>query len=132
MLEDGVPNDYVSIVMDFGWEHVTNGQLNPTLTYKKGEHVHFRTVGAGIEPQMYLSIENHTLLPYAMDGYPAPKPSEVEMLTLDTGVRAEFLVKFDTPGTYKVSLFSEHTKHFMALVYFCWHVPTPVHPSLVV
>ena len=52
---------------------------------------------------MYLSIEDNTLFPYAMDGYPIPKSNLAEMdsLTLDDGSRAEFRVKFNRPGTYK-------------------------------
>ena len=99
--DDGVPQDYIGIAMDFDWAHVTNGQLSPTFTFKKGEHIYFRAVNAGVEPAMYLSIENHKLTPYAMDGYPMPKATEVDELTLDAGVRSEFLVKFNTPGTFK-------------------------------
>lgn len=99
--DDGVPHDYIGIAMDFDWNHVTNGQLNPTFTYKKGERVYFRAVNAGVEPAIYLSIENHKLTPYAMDGYPMPKATEVDEVTLDAGARAEFVVEFNTPGTYK-------------------------------
>jgi len=99
--EDNVPVDFIHILMEFDWEHVTNGQLNPTLTFNKGERVHFRAVNAGVEPSMALSIDNHTLVAYAMDGYPIPKPEETDSLRLATGIRAEFIVKFDTPGEYK-------------------------------
>ena len=99
--DDGSPLDWVSIVMDFDWEHVTNGQLNPTMTFKKGEKVRFRAVNAGIEPDMTISIEGHTLLPVAMDGYPVPHPEPAESVTMDGGARADFLVQFDTPGTYR-------------------------------
>ena len=68
----------------------------------KGEHVYFRAVNAGVEPPEYLSIEDHKLIPYAMDGYPVPNPIiEVDELTVDAGARADFLVIFDTPGEYE-------------------------------
>lgn len=100
--EDGLPADFINIVMEFDWDQVTNGELNPTLTFKKNERVRFRAVNAGVEPSMELSIENHTLTPYAMDGYPMPNPQNEESITLGAGVRAEFFVLFDTPGTYKM------------------------------
>ena len=99
--EDGGPADFIPVAFDFTWEHVTNGQLNPTLTFKKGENVRFRAVNAGVEPAMMLHIENHTLLVDAFDGYPVPNPEDAESVALDAGVRAEFLVNFDNPGTYK-------------------------------
>lgn len=98
---DGTPQDFVAVLMDFEWEHVTNGDLNPTMTFKKGEQVLFRAVNAGIEPAMTVSIEGHTLLPVSYDGYPNPNPESVESVTMDGGARADFVVKFDTPGTYK-------------------------------
>lgn len=99
--EDKTPVDFIDIVMAFNWKHVTNGRLSPTMTFKRNERVHFRAVNAGVEPAVALSIENHKLILYAMDGYPVPEPKELDSVTLDAGVRAEFFVKFDTPGTFQ-------------------------------
>ena len=40
------------------------------------------------------------LYPVAYDGYPQPSTAEQSVLTVDSGARVEFLVRFDTPGTY--------------------------------
>lgn len=99
--EDGSPMNFIPIVMAFDWTHVTNGQVNPTYHFKKGETVHFRAVNAGVEPPMFLSIEGHELLPYARDGFPIPSPQVTDTVRIGAGMRSEFLVKFDTPGTYR-------------------------------
>jgi FtsP/CotA-like multicopper oxidase with cupredoxin domain len=99
--QDGSPMNFIPIVMAFDWTHVTNGQVNPTYHFKKGETVHFRAVNAGVEPPMFLSIEGHELLPYARDGFPIPSPQVTDTVRIGAGVRSEFLVKFDTPGTYR-------------------------------
>jgi FtsP/CotA-like multicopper oxidase with cupredoxin domain len=99
--EDGSPMDFIPIVMTFDWTHVTNGQVNPTFHFKKGETVHFRTINAGVEPPMILSIEGHDLIPYATDGFPIPSPKVTNTVHISSGSRSEFLVKFDTPGTYR-------------------------------
>lgn len=101
--DDNTPKDYISIAMDFDWDHVTNGQKNPTMTFKKGENVRFRVVNAGVEPAMDLSIDDHELTLFAMDGYPVPASKAVpaKSIYLDAGVRADFFVKFDTPGEFR-------------------------------
>ena len=101
MYEDGSPVNFIPIVMAFDWTHVTNGQVNQTFHFKKGETVHFRTVNAGVEPPMFLSIEGHELIPYAKDGFPIPSPQVTDTVHIGAGMRSEFLVKFDTPGTYR-------------------------------
>ncbi len=93
--------DFIPIVMAFDWTHVTNGQVNPTFHFKKGETVHFRTINAGVEPPMILSIEGHELIPYATDGFPIPSPQMTNTVHISSGTRSEFLVNFDTPGTYR-------------------------------
>ena len=93
--------NFIPIVMAFDWTHVTNGQVNPTYHFKKGETVHFRAVNAGVEPPMFLSIESHKLLAYARDGFPIPSPQVTDIVHISAGMRSEFLVKFDTPGTYR-------------------------------
>jgi len=92
----------IRFVMDFGWDHVTNGYLgqDTTYTFKKGETVFFRTISGSVEPAYYLSIDNHTLLPLANDGHVVASLQETETVTIGAGARSEFMVKFDTPGTY--------------------------------
>ena len=45
--QDGSPQNFINIVMDFDWDHVIE-------TFKKGKAVCFRAINAGIEPTMYL------------------------------------------------------------------------------
>lgn len=97
-----VPDLFHSFAFDFSWEHITNGYLgNETIfTFKRGETALFRAVSATVEPTMRLSIDNHTMFPVAYDGYPAPSIVESKTVEIYAGSRIEFLVKFDTPGTY--------------------------------
>ena len=93
---------FFGIAFDFGWDHVTNGHFgNETVfNFNKGETALFRAVSAGVEPPMILSIDNHKLFAVAYDGYPAPSIEATDNVTISSGSRTEFLVKFDTPGNY--------------------------------
>lgn len=102
--EDGEPQNFIPIVFDFSWEAVTNGMINPTFTFRRGETVYFRGVNAGVEPAAKLSIDDHVLVPLSSDSsYPLPEGgTEAESIEIDTGARAEFSVTFDRPGTYSM------------------------------
>ena len=100
--EDGTPQNFIPIAMSFDWETVTNGEINPTITFQRGETAYFRMVNAGERPDVILSIDGHSMMPISMDrGYPTPDAgTEVNTLTIGAGARADFKVVFDTPGTY--------------------------------
>ena len=100
--EDGTPQNFIPLLMSFGWDTVTNGELNPTITFQQGETAYFRMVNAGERPDVILSIDGHTMVPISVDrGYPTPDAgTEVDTLTIGGGARVDFKVVFDTPGTY--------------------------------
>lgn len=100
--EDGTPQNSIPIAMAFDWDTVTNGELNPTITFQTGETAYFRMVNAGERPAVILSIDEHSMMPISTDrGYPTPDAgTEVDTLTIDAGARADFKVVFDKPGTY--------------------------------
>ena len=99
-----MPMPFFPIVMEFSWKTVTNGHLGPdvALTYSKGETVLFRAASASVEPSYELTIDGHMILPVAYDGYPVTSVQEDPTITIHAGSRAEFMVKFDTPGTYTI------------------------------
>jgi FtsP/CotA-like multicopper oxidase with cupredoxin domain len=96
------PAFLLSVVFDFSWRHITNGHYGDetVFTFKKGETVLFRAANAGTEPPMPLSIDDHMLLPIAYDGFPVAELNPTDIVTIHAGSRAEFMVKFDTPGNY--------------------------------
>jgi FtsP/CotA-like multicopper oxidase with cupredoxin domain len=96
------PAFLLSVVFDFSWRHITNGHYGDetVFTFKKGETALFRAANAGTEPPMPLSIDDHMLLPIAYDGFPVLELNPTEIVTIHAGSRAEFMVKFDTPGNY--------------------------------
>ena len=102
IFEDGTPKNFIPILMAFDWDTVTNGELNPTITFQKGETAYFRMVNAGERSDIILSIDGHTMVPISTDrGYPTPDArAEVDTLTIGGGARADFKVVFNTPGTY--------------------------------
>jgi len=105
--ETGKPNSSgIGIVMDFEYEYVTNGELGEasTINFTKGETVLFRTIGSSSRPPKILSIDDHTILPVAFDGYPVPALEETNKIGVHAGSRAEFMVTFDKPGTYNMHI----------------------------
>jgi FtsP/CotA-like multicopper oxidase with cupredoxin domain len=96
------PNVFLPVVFDFSWRHVTNGHYgdDTVFTFKTGETVLFRAAGAGIEPVMPLSIDEHMLWLIANDGFPVTELAATDILELHAGARMEFMVKFDKPGNY--------------------------------
>jgi FtsP/CotA-like multicopper oxidase with cupredoxin domain len=103
----GEPADWIDDAFDFDWTPVTNGQVNPSYTFQQGETVLFRAVSASMEAAYYLSVNYEALngtavplIPVARDGYPVPELVEETSITIDAGSRAEFMMQFDTPGTY--------------------------------
>lgn len=99
-----IPMPFFPVVMEFSWEAITNGLLGSDymLTYSKGETVLFRAASASVEPAYELTFDGHMILPVAYDGYPVTSMQEESTITIHAGSRAEFMVKFDTPGTYEV------------------------------
>jgi FtsP/CotA-like multicopper oxidase with cupredoxin domain len=100
--ESGLPVPDFPIVMAFNWKHLTNGQVgdNYTLEYNAGDVVLFRVVAAGVEPAMSLTLEAHNVTVLAMDGFVVPESYSTDTITLIGGQRIEFIVQFDTPGTF--------------------------------
>lgn len=98
------PRDWVPMAGEFGWDHVTNGHLGDETVYQfnTGETAFFRLISATVEQNIVFSIDGHLIRALAYDGYPITAPlQQVQNLTIDSGSRVEFMVKFDTPGTYK-------------------------------
>jgi suppressor of ftsI len=108
MLSEGLVNPDGSvppvfpIVMQFNWTSVVNGHLPEATTYdfEQGEKALFHANHAGVEPYIYLSIPGHKMIVVGLDGMPVPSPMEVEEIQLHGGQRVDFLVQFDTPGTF--------------------------------
>ena len=99
---DGSVPPLFPIVMQFNWTSVCNGHLPEATVYNftQGEKALFRVTHAGVEPYMYFSIPDHKMIIVALDGLPVPAPMEVEEVQLHGGQRVEFLVQFDTTGTF--------------------------------
>ena len=106
---DKTPADYIEIVFDFGWTSVANGQAAPTMTVKMNEAVLFRAASASVEPDHTLKIHDPTLgivqlMPIAMDGHPITGATSLQdTVTIIPGGRVEFMAKFSTAGTYKMT-----------------------------
>jgi FtsP/CotA-like multicopper oxidase with cupredoxin domain len=98
----GTPVPDFPIVMSFNWLHLTNGQVgdNTTFEYSLGDVVLFRMVAAGVDPPMQLVLEGHNVTVVAMDGFVVPQPYSTDTVTIIGGQRVEFIVQFDTPGSY--------------------------------
>lgn len=99
---DGSVPPLFPIVMEFNWTSVCNGHLPSATIYnfEQGEKALFRVAHAGVEPYIYLSIPGHKMIIVGLDGLPIPSPMEVEEIQLHGGQRVEFLVQFDTLGTF--------------------------------
>jgi FtsP/CotA-like multicopper oxidase with cupredoxin domain len=97
-----VPSPTFPIVFRFDWIPVTNGQ-DGALTnfhFDVGDLVLFRVNSATVEPTITISIDDHVLIPVAMDGFPVPFVEEQETVSLGGGQRVEFLVRFESPGSF--------------------------------
>lgn len=96
------PTPIMKIGFNWDWTAVTNGEKGEKLafTFDKGEKVLFRIASATTQPDKYLSIDNHTMLEIARDGYPLRSFEERTRLDMEAGSRLEFMTTFDTPGTY--------------------------------
>jgi FtsP/CotA-like multicopper oxidase with cupredoxin domain len=90
------------IVFEFDWVAVTNGydSIATNFLFDAGDLVLFRVNSATVEPTIIISIDDHTMIPVAMDGFPLPVLEEVNTVSLGGGQRIEFLVRFEKPGTF--------------------------------
>jgi FtsP/CotA-like multicopper oxidase with cupredoxin domain len=99
---NGTPVPDFPIVMAFDWLQVTNGKVgdNATFEYTLGDVVLFRMASAGVDPPMQLVLEGHNVTVVARDGFVVPEPYTTDNITIIGGQRVEFIVQFDTPGSY--------------------------------
>ena len=97
---------FFPIAFDFNWISTTNGHdgANTVFNFTQDEVVLFRAGSATTEPTIELSIDNHTLIPIAYDGYQLPSSmvKEMDYIDIGGGQRVDFLVKFDKVGTYVI------------------------------
>ena len=102
---DGTVPPFFPIAGTFNWTGVTNGQLGNETQYEvtQGETVLFRVASAAVEATIRLSIPGMTFVILAYDGLVLPEPEETDVVVLSGGGRVEFLARFDTPGTFKMT-----------------------------
>jgi FtsP/CotA-like multicopper oxidase with cupredoxin domain len=116
MLSEGLVNPngsvppFFPIVMQFNWTGVTNGHIGDDTVYEvtQGETIHFRAASASVDPTYRLSIsdaEGNTtdLVLVSMDSFPLAQPQVTDVVTIGGGNRADFLARFDEPGTYELT-----------------------------
>jgi FtsP/CotA-like multicopper oxidase with cupredoxin domain len=96
------PRPTFPIAFEFEWIAVTNGHdsIGTNFQFDVGDLVLFRVNSATVEPTIVISIDNHVMIPVAMDGFPLPVLEEVNTVSLGGGQRIEFLVRFEKPGSF--------------------------------
>jgi FtsP/CotA-like multicopper oxidase with cupredoxin domain len=104
---EGSPLPFFPIAMAFDWISVVNGMLaeETVFEFTQGEVVFFRTASASVEPDITLFWEDDAGPPFlivAEDGFPVTTLETSANVTIPPGARMEFMVKFETPGTYEL------------------------------
>jgi blue copper oxidase len=99
---DGTVPPFFPIAMTFNWTGVTNGNIGQDTVYQvmQGETLHFRVTSASVEPTYRLSANETEFVVVANDGFVANNPQVTSTVTVGGGGRADFMARFDTPGTY--------------------------------
>ena len=124
------PPPMFPIFMNFDWYSVTNGQDSATTTFEftEGDTVLFRGCSATVEPIIRLSIDDHMVIPVAYDGFQLPSSlvKETDIIAMGGGQRVDFLVRFDTPGTYTIQRHPWYATFFTGVEFCTEAIGAPV------
>ncbi len=105
---------------------LVNGALQPVWTATKS-NLRLRLINASTARIFNLSLEGHDLHLIATDGGFIEKPISLKQLELVPGERAEVLVQFERPGTFRLL---DGSEMLMSIVAPARPAPTPLPDNL--
>ena len=81
---------------------LVNGQRQPEITVTPGRTIRLRVLNGSVRNTMPIAIDNSTLNVMSLDGITLNQVKPLSEVRLAPANRADILLQFDNPGTYRI------------------------------